>query len=72
MTDTDRRRDRWQRFSPYDMNLHLVVPEIADDMDELERLAQSINERMAKLVGISASLLIAVCTGLILALAGKI
>lgn len=45
---------------------------MADDMDELEHLAYSINERMAKLVGISASLLIAVCTGLILALAGKI
>lgn len=68
----DRRRDKWARFAPYNEHLHLLIPEIADDLDDLHHLVERVDARLAKLVGISASLLISVCVGLVLALIGRI
>lgn len=61
----DRRRDRWQRFAPYNESLNLIIPEIADDIDEIEELLHRIDRRVGKLIGIAGSLLVSVCTGVL-------
>jgi hypothetical protein len=73
------RRETWQRFTPFhgQRNLHLLVLEIADDLDQGDRdvagikaqiveLRDHFDKRMAKLTGIATGLLISVCTGVLL------
>lgn len=65
MAETDRRRDRWQRFKPYEESLNLVIPEVADDLDEIWVFLYRIDRRVGKLIGIAGSLLVSVCTGVL-------
>lgn len=66
MAETDRRRDKWQRFTPYAGNLHLVIPEIADELDEAERERALDRKELARMKGIMFGILISTSTGSIL------
>lgn len=69
-----RRAERWA--GRYDIerpdHLRLLFAEVGDDMDETDARWVKFERRQAQMVGLLASLLVSVCTGLILALIGRI
>lgn len=66
MADADRRRDKWERFAPYQANLHLIVPEIADELDDAERERALDRKELARMKGIMFGILVSTSTGSIL------
>lgn len=66
------RRDKWARFAPYDQHLHLVIPEIGDDMDDSDRAIDRLAKEVAKVKGLMFGVLISTSTGVILLAANLI